>query len=165
MSKAEARLFRDPNAARHAVEALVSAGFNTSDIGVLARDEAVAGAVFGAETKRLALPEAAGMAVGGRLALLASASGANGKLAGALAESLGLAREAAEYYEFALGAGGVLVSVQAAEDRQAEARRILGEADITPPKAGVASPGFYKADRMSATNPVDAAMTGDFRRY
>lgn len=84
----------------------------------------------------------------------------------------GLSNEALDYYELGLSVGGKLIKVTT-DDREAhEAQSILRQAGS---KTGVEqmdmwskSPGFAeeeRMDRMSATNPIDAPMTGDFRMY
>lgn len=79
----------------------------------------------------------------------------------------GLSDEALDYYELGLALGGKLVKV-VTDDREG-AQSILRQAGS---KAGVeqmdmwsSSPGFVEEERMSATNPIDAPMSGDFRMY
>ncbi|MBI2854412.1 MAG: hypothetical protein HYX87_05775 [Chloroflexi bacterium] len=166
MTKAVSRLFRNPADAEHAVKALISAGIPASKIGVLAKSETTVKSVLKDGVSKVYFSGVGNLVVAGSLApSLSKASGAESKLASTLAGTLGLAHEAGEYYEFVLGAEGVLVAVDEAEGKAAEARKILAKADAAPTKSGVTSPGFYEAARMSATNPVDAAMTGDFRKY
>lgn len=81
----------------------------------------------------------------------------------------GLFKETLDYYELGLVIGGKILKVEADEGKADEARAILQQAGA---KVGVekmdmwsSSPGFNNEDRMSATNPVDAPMTGDFRKY
>lgn len=163
--KMVARIYRDPADAQRAVEKLLSAGFRAGDVGVAARLEHTAKSVFGEKTVSVALSGASLAASGALAAALGDGSGEGKRAAETLATALGVSQEAAEYYDFVLGAGGVLVAVNAAEGKEPEIARILGEADSVPQKAGVSSPGFKAASRMAGSNPVDAAMTGDFRKY
>lgn len=82
-----------------------------------------------------------------------------------LKEALGVSPETAEYFSFGLGASGVLVVVETDEAKAGEAKALLGHRAPERKPVGAASPGFDKASRMSSTNPVDATMTGDFRKY
>jgi hypothetical protein len=65
--------------------------------------------------------------------------------------------------------GGILISVQTDEARIPQAREVLRNASVeaTPAIEGMwaSSPAFPAAERMSATDPIDAKMTGDFRKY
>ena len=85
----------------------------------------------------------------------------------ALASSWGLAAETVRYYEFGVSLGGVVVGVRTEEAKAAEARRILRDAEFIPQRGGMwaNSPAFPAAGRMTATDPVDAPMSGDFRKY
>jgi len=163
--KMVARIYRDPADAQRAVENLLSAGFKAGDLGVAARLEHTAMSVLGDKMVSVDL-SGTSLAASGSLASALSKGSAEGKKASeALVAVLGVSDEAAEYYDFVLGAGGVLVAVQVAEDKEPEVKKALGDADSVPQKAGVASPGFKAASRMAGSNPVDAAMTGDFRKY
>lgn len=92
-----------------------------------------------------------------------------GELKADLASSWGIPEETIRYYEFSVSLGGTLVSVQTEEDRAAEARDILRSAatEAIGERALMwsNSPGFAAAGRMSATDPIDAPMSGDFRLY
>ena len=142
MSKSIVKLFRDPQSATKALKELKSKGFKADEIGVLVRDGERAKKVGAKATK---------------------------DIGAALAKIEGLSTEAIKYFENAASVGAILVSVSADEKRLADARQIMREADFAgvPNKFDMwsASPGFPKAEKMSATNPVDAKMTGDFRRY
>lgn len=81
----------------------------------------------------------------------------------------GLSQEALDYYELGLSLGGKVVKVTADDKKAGEVQYILREAGA---KEGVeqmdmwsTSPGFVGESRMSATNPIDETMTGDFRKY
>jgi len=85
-----------------------------------------------------------------------------------LAES-GLPEQALEYFKTGLVAGGKVVKVDAAEDKVEEVNRLLLSTGfnslIDRPAQWFTSPGFVKSRRMSSTNPIDAQMSGDFRKY
>lgn len=81
----------------------------------------------------------------------------------------GLSDEALDYYELGLSLGGKVIKVTTDDKKASEAESILREAGA---KEGVeqmdmwsSSPGFAEEERMSATNPIDAPMSGDFRMY
>ena len=84
-----------------------------------------------------------------------------------LIEKWGISEDAAEYYRFGVSTGAAVVGVVTDESRAAKVREILRSSDTEPIACQTQerAPGFNKADRMSATNPIDAKMTGDFRRY
>lgn len=167
MAKSIARLFRDPQSAEKAIHELQAKGFNAKEIGILLRQREDAhkllSAVKGATSAQGTLPEAGTVVGTGPLspALKEADPGA------ALTEALSITAEAYEYYRFGILAGGILVSVTADEKRLEEAKSILKKATPQPQlqQTGAKSPGFAKAERMSATNPIDAPMSGDFRKY
>ena len=167
MNKLVSRLYRDPADASKAVHHLISSGYKAHDVGVLARTKNTARSVLGEKVEKVSF-HAVGdhmVAAGCLVPALSKEPGHAGKFSDTLAQVLGVGAEAAEYFEFGLGANGVLVVVQTDESKVTEAHAILGQSAAAPKKVGVASPGFDKASRMSATNPVDATMTGDFRKY
>jgi len=86
----------------------------------------------------------------------------------ALAES-GLSEEALSYYRLGLTLGGMVVRVSTDESKADEARNILRVTGVRPlterAPQWANSPGFAAASKMSATNPIDAPMSGDFRKY
>ena len=91
-------------------------------------------------------------------------------ISGASAEKLagdwGLDEATVKYYQFGVALGGVLVGVKADESKAADVRKIMRAAESAPERAKVlSSPAFQQASRMSATNPIDAPMSGDFRKY
>jgi hypothetical protein len=141
MAKAAVKLFRDPLNAEKAAGDLRSQGFRAEDIRILVCDSEKAERL-GAKTTR--------------------------EIGAALA-NLDLLEETLTYYEFAISAGGILVSVHADEARLPQAREILRDAElaVTPAKGEMwaSSPAFPAAGRMTETDPIDAKMTGDFRRY
>ncbi|MDD5094706.1 MAG: hypothetical protein PHV74_10060 [Dehalococcoidia bacterium] len=80
-----------------------------------------------------------------------------------------LSPQALDYYKIGTAAGGKLVAVNVDDAKVDEVNKLLLAIGFDPPSAKPdqrsASPGFFRARRMSATNPIDAQMTGDFRKY
>lgn len=135
------RLFRDPVIAAKAAEELKSRGFKAEEIGILVRDREKAERLGTEATEEI----------------------------GAALANLDLPEDTIRYYEFGVSVGGVLISVNADDARLAQAREILRGADLAvAPARGemwASSPAFPAAGRMTETDPLDAKMTGDFRRY
>lgn len=135
------KLFRDPLSAAKATEELKSKGFKAEEITILVSDADKAKKLGTKATDKI----------------------------GAALTKLDLPEDTIKYYEFSASIGGVLVSVQADESRLSQAQEILREVGIKDsPKKGemwVSSPAFPAAVRMTATDPIDAKMTGDFRKY
>ena len=100
---------------------------------------------------------------------LATALGEATELATALAELWDIPEETLSYYQSSLSLGGILVSVYAEEARLEGARQLLRKAGVRPlaerSPMWASSPGFTTASKMSETNPIDAPMSGDFRKY
>ena len=172
MAKPVAKLFRDAPSAQRALGQLLSQGYKAEEIGLLARDKEDVGGLSAqaATTARATFPQAGDAIATGPIASALGEAGpkaAGDALAAALTKVLGISQEAYDYYTFGISVGGVLVSVHTGEDRLSGARRILRSAEAVPPReeAGANSPGFALAARMTATNPIDAKMSGDFRRY
>lgn len=83
-----------------------------------------------------------------------------------LASDWGLDEATVKYYQFGVALGGILVGVKAEDSKAAEVRKVMRSAESAPERDKVASsPAFKQASRMSATNPIDAPMSGDFRKY
>jgi len=83
-----------------------------------------------------------------------------------LADTWGLDEETVKYYQFGVALGGILVGVKADEAKSADVRKIMRSAESSPEREkATSSPAFKQASRMSATNPIDAPMSGDFRKY
>lgn len=141
MAKAVVKLFRDPLTAARAAEELKSRGFKAEEIGILVRD--------GEKAKKLGTKATEEI--------------------GAALTNLDFPEETIRYYEFGASVGGILISVQADEARLPQAREILRGADlgVAPAKGEMwaSSPAFPAAGRMTETDPIDAKMTGDFRKY
>ncbi len=151
------KLFRNPNDAKRAVEELISKGYTEGEIGTLSREGSLLGG------KEVTLPGVGSFAASGPV--MAALSEASDEAA--LAKALEIPEEKNNYYLFGISMGGVLVSVHSDEPRARQAQRILKEAESIPQLEPIwsNSPGFVPASRMSSTNPVDAPMTGDFRKY
>lgn len=139
MAKVAAKLFREPGEAKEAIGQLKAKGFKEGEIVIFTSAE---------RAKDL----------GGDIKPASDVS----KLT-----EMGVPEETVNYYQFGITSGGIVVSVQADEGRVAQAQELLREAPICSGEDRVqgTSPGFQAASRMSATNPIDAPMSGDFRRY
>ena len=142
MSKSVVKLFRDPQLAAKAADELKSKGFKETEISILVSDGEKAKKVGAKATKDIGT---------------------------ALAKMKDLSQEAAQYYENAASVGAILLSITADEKRLAQAQGIMRGAEFSdmPNRFDMwsTSPGFPVADKMSATNPLDAKMSGDFRKY
>ena len=84
-------------------------------------------------------------------------------------EGIAPSDEAVDYYRMGLSLGGKIVKASVDDAKVDEVNKILlaaGFDELTArPAQWSSSPGFVQAQKMSATNPVDAVMTGDFRTY
>ena len=141
MSSVVVKLFKDPVVAAKATGELKSKGYKAEEIGILVRDGDKAKALGAKVTDEI----------------------------GAALTKLDVPEITAAYYEFNASMGGILISVQADEARIPQAREVLRKASLeaTPAREGMwaSSPAFPAAERMSATDPIDTKMTGDFRKY
>ncbi|UCC60024.1 MAG: hypothetical protein JSW38_05455 [Dehalococcoidia bacterium] len=139
MAKVATKLFREPKEATIALDELKSKGFKADEIVVVASAERSKD--LGADIKPV---------------------GDVAKLAG-----MGVSEATVSYYDYIISSGGIVVGVQADESRIAQAQEVLR--GVTPctcdDKTCDSSPGFMAASRMTATNPMDASMSGEFRRY
>ena len=171
MAKTVVRLFRDPQQAEKAVADLKAAGYKAEDIGILTASISAAKRLAGDTTivKDLSLPEAGPVcAIGPVAAVLNEVLTSKGDGEAALAATLNIPEETVKYYEFGVAMGGVLISVHTDEGRSSKAQEILRFAGAETIEKGARwskSPGFASASRMTQTNPIDAPMSGDFRRY
>lgn len=100
--------------------------------------------------------------MGGNVAVIEK--GAEGELG-----SLGLSEQTADYYKYGLAIGGKVVKVDVDDAKADEANKLLlavGFDELTERSAQWSTtPGFVQGKKMSATNSIDAKMTGDFRVY
>lgn len=161
MGKAVVKLYRDLPRARKAVQQLLSSGFAPQEVSLVAGSKELGqiAEVGGVPTTQGTMSGVA-VAVCGPLAQELK----GGSVEQALQEALGVAEDGMGYYQFGVITGGVVVAVTGDEKKLAGARNALREAEtMVAEKAH--SPGFEQAPRMTGTNPVDAKMTGDFRRY
>ncbi|MBI4287119.1 MAG: hypothetical protein HY671_01670 [Chloroflexi bacterium] len=167
MTKTIARLFRDPESATKAIGELLAKGYKQEEIGLLMRlkDGRRLLSLVGSKTAEVTLPRVGEVTALGALAKdLAAEKEDAGK---ALAKAIGASPETYSYYEFGLTTGGVLVTVHGEEAHLAQALRLLRSAQngVLPIQRKTPNAGFNNASRMAATDPMDAKMTGDFRRY
>jgi hypothetical protein len=154
MSKAVTAVYKDRDSARLAIDRLLEAGFSRDDISALTADASLPGRHFGVDTRTKA-PEGAavGAATGGVLGAAAAAlvavgaiavpglglvaagpilaalagggaGGAAGGIIGALA-GMGVPEHEAKLYADEIKAGGVLVGVNAHDDRVDLAKQCL----------------------------------------
>jgi len=168
MAKVACRVFRDPRNAEAAVRELEAKGFRGEEIGVVARDKELVAKLAGQRAAvELQHPEMDKVTAAGPLVEVLAQAGQDGGLAAAMAQALEVSEERYNYFEFGISVGQVLVSIHTSDQRLAEARHILGAAEAAPEAVPTkeSSPGFVQAERMSATNPMDALMSGDFRKY
>lgn len=156
------KLFRSPQDAVRAVSLLKQKGFVEGEVSILAQSKGTMEKLFRGKVPHLSRVDSV-VASG---PLVTALSGSN-DLVGGLVKALGISVEKAEYYQLAVSLGGVLVAVNVPEPQAKKAREVLREAESVWGKLSVQerSPGFVAASRMSATNPVDAPMSGDFRKY
>ena len=139
MSKVAAKLFREPEGAKQAVSDLKAKEFKDAEIGVIANEK---------RAKDLG-PDIKSVSDVAKLT------------------EIGVPEATVNYYESGVASGSIVVMVQADDDRVAQAQELLRGAQVCSCESRICgtSPGFQVASRMSATNPVDAPMSGDFRRY
>jgi len=139
MSNVATKLFREPGEAIAAIKELMAKGYTAEEIVVVASPER--GKELGKDIK--AISDAAKLA------------------------DIGVPGETIDYYAYSVPSGGIAVTVKADEARMAQAQEVLRATPICSCEDRICgtSPGFQAAGRMSATNPMDAPMSGDFRRY
>jgi len=161
MAKVQAKLFRKPEEAKKAINELKAKGIKVEEIGIITSGK-------GKKEMGDSIKPAADIDSVTAMGHATSLSKAGSDLAKALGEFWGVPEDTVNYYQRAIALGGIVVSVHA-DDAQAEkAHEILRAAAAHARKKmplEEISPGFLKASRMSSTNPIDAPMSGDFRRY
>lgn len=142
MAKSVIKLFRDPDCAAKAAEELKSKGFKDNEVVLWVSDSNKAQKLGVKATK---------------------------DIESALVKVEGLNQEAVQYFSGAASVGAILLSVSADESRIDKAKAIMRDVEFAslPNKFDMwsSSPGFPSAEKMSATNPLDAKMSGDFRKY
>lgn len=165
MPKVVVKLFGNADQAAKALSELKAKGYGPDQVGVLSGAHNKGAVAKSADSKEIKLDETGIAFVSGRLAEDLSKAK---DVAKALAKLWEVPEETIAYYQSGVTHGSVAVSVHGPEDRLEEARKILRAASAGPSdstKAYASSPAFTITSRMVATNPVDAKMTGDFRKY
>jgi hypothetical protein len=160
MPKVQTKLFRRPEDAKKAINELKAKGFKAEEIGIVTSGK---GKKEMGDVKPVA-------DVGPVTAMghATSLSQGGSDLVKALGEFWGVPEDTVNYYQRAVSLGGIVVSVHADDAHAEKAHEVLRAAAAHPRKKmplQEISPGFLKASRMSSTNPIDAPMSGDFRRY
>ena len=161
MPKVQTKLFRKPEDAKKAIHNLKEKGIKAEEIGILTSGKGKA--EMGDSIKPAA--EVGSMTAMGHATAVAKAGSDLGK---ALAEFWGVPEDTVNYYQHGILLGGIVVSVHADDAHAEKVHQALRVATAHPRKKvplQTISPGFLKASRMSSTNPIDAPMSGDFRRY
>jgi hypothetical protein len=169
MAKAVAKLFRERQQAEKVINKLKAKGYQAGEVGILIQEKGD-GDTFAPDI----VPVAKGISFPGVSAVIAKGAVAAAMAGGsepraALTELWGVPEQTMSYYQSGLSLGGIVISVHAEGARLQQARQLLREAGAKPlterrPK-WASCPPFDVASRMSETNPIDAPMTGDFRRY
>jgi len=167
VAKAAVKLFRDPSSADRALKELKARGVKDQEVSVIMGERAKPKLAL-AQPAKVNLPQSGTALATGQIAQALAKVGSDQAIA-TLSSLLGVPEEAATYYDFGVSLGGVLVSVQADAARLLQADKVLRSADIPVAAAKgqmqSTSPGFELAGRMAETDPLDAKMTGDFRKY
>jgi hypothetical protein len=161
MAKVQTKLFRRPEDAKKAISELKAKGFKAEEIGIVTN-------VKGKKELDENIKPAADVGSVTAMGHATSLSKAGEDLAKALAEFWSVPEDTVNYYQRAISLGGIVVSVHADDAHAPKAHEVLRAASAHPRKKmplQQISPGFLKASRMSSTNPIDAPMSGDFRRY
>lgn len=169
MPKVVIKLFREPEEAKQAVSELRAKGYRVEEVGLLMSEKRGAEELapdIAPVTKSISLPGVGPVTAMGAMAAAITATGTDP--GAALVELGGVSEEIANYYQLGISLGGIVVSVHTEEAHTAEARELLRA--VATSRSGrnpmwSNSPGFAAASRMSGTNPIDAPMSGDFRRY
>lgn len=161
------KVYREPKEALKAIESLSSHNFHARDIGVMVRDNAVGEMIHLKHNKyptaKITVPGAGALLLMGSLASFKKPE--NG-IEPELAKCLAVNEDKLKYYLNDIVFGSVVVSVIADEASAAKAENILKEAEsVVRFQVNPKTAGFNKASRMVATNPIDAPMSGDFRKY
>lgn len=163
MSRVIAKLFRDPEAASLAIKKLKDESLDKGLSVIVRSDKKSPANAHGMKHLKLKV-EAHDVNVLGGVAASIDAAGPGEKAAEALKASLGLSEEGYGYYMDAVVAGAVLVSIEADDEQAKKASSLLR--NVERDRSGEArSATFYQSSRMAATNSMDAAMSGDFRKY
>lgn len=165
------KFFRNTEHAQNALKELTAHGYKPEEIGVLTRDRPGAEAFVagkGPVVRDVMVTNIGPVLATGPLAE-ALKTVSNGDAGEVLAKVAELPEGRIGFYQFGLATGGVLISVHAEGKRAEEARTLLRQLETatigTTGQTWVNCPSFVGGNRMTETNPRDAEMTGDFRRY
>lgn len=163
MSRVITKLFRDPEAASLAIKRLKEESLDKG-LSLIARsDKKAPASAHGMKHLKLKI-NAHEISVHGGLTSCLEAAGAMEKAEELLRSGLSLPEESYSYYMDAVSAGSLLVSFEADEEQAKKVSSLFR--DIERGHAAEArSATFYNSNRMAATNTLDAAMSGDFRKY
>ncbi|MBI4216302.1 MAG: hypothetical protein HY687_02760 [Chloroflexi bacterium] len=159
------KLFRDPDIAKKVMQDLGARGYKAQEIASVGRGSHEKGAVH------VKVPEMGDIVATGVAAAAIKEAGAKPSkeaLLAALAKAWGVSPDSITYYELGLSMGGTVVSVHTEEPRLAQAQEVLRQGDQAAVQRTVPwsnSPGFKQAKRMLKTDPRDAEMSGDWRKY
>ena len=160
MPKVQTKLFRRPEDAKKAIHELKAKGIKAEEIGIITSGKGV---------KEIGDSLKPSAAVGSMTAMGHATSLKEGSdMAKALGEFWGVPEDTVNYYQHVVSLGGIVVSIHADDAHAEKVHEVLRAATAHPRKKSPLqeiSPGFLKASRMSSTNPIDAPMSGDFRRY
>ena len=161
MPKVQTKLFRNPEDAKKAISELKAKGFKAEEIGIVTSGK-------GKKEMGDSLKPATDIDSVAAMGHATSLSQAGSDLTKALGEFWSVPDDTVSYYQRAISLGGIVVSVHADDAHAEKAHEVLRAAAAHARKKmplQEISPGFLKASRMSSTNPIDAPMSGDFRRY
>ena len=161
MAKAVVKLYRDLPRARKALQRLFSSGFAPGELGLVASPQELSKI-----TELQGVPTIQGTMSGVPVAVTGPLAQEmkDGAVEPALLESLGVAEDGLDYYQFGVLTGGVVIGVTGEEQKLEKARSAIRETETMASEKAV-TPGFIQANRMTESDPADAKMTGDFRRY
>lgn len=163
MSKVITKLFRDPEVASLAIKRLEEESLGKG-LSLIARSDTKSPAyIHGMKNMKLKI-NAHEINVHGGLTSSFEAPGASEKVEEIIKSGLSLSEESYIYYIDAVSLGGILVSLEADEDQAKKISRLFRELELSH-AAAIQSSTFNQSGRMACTNSLDAAMSGDFRKY
>lgn len=163
MSKVIAKLFRDPEIASQAVKKLKEDSLDKGLSLIVRSDKKAPASAQGMKHLKLKI-NSHELNIHGGVTSALEASVAGEKAGELLRSGLSLSEESYCYYMDAVFAGGILVSLEADEEQAKKVSSLFRDMERNK-AAQVQSNTFYKSSRMAATNSMDAAMSGDFRKY
>ncbi len=163
MSRVITKLFRDPEAASLAIKRLKEESLDKGLNLIVRSDKKVPASAHGMKHLKLKI-NAREISVHGGLTSSLEVTGAMEKAEELIRTGLGLPEESYGYYMDAVSAGSLLVSVEADEEQAKKVSGIFRDVERDH-SADAKSATFNNSDRLAATNSLDAAMSGDFRKY